>query len=115
MLTKGDLVPFSPVRMRLAISAALAAGPMAALPCAPANPNWLVAPDRMNSKFVPSDSMREVMDSCAPRPMAINVMTAETPMMMPNRVNPERSLLELTASIAVRNVVSGFMRQSPSG
>ena len=61
---------------------------LAALPCAPENPNWFVAPACTKRRLVPNDWIREVMDSCAPRPMAVNEMTAVTPMMMPSSVSP---------------------------
>ena len=55
------------------------------------------------------DSMRDVMDCCTPCPMAIREMTADTPMTIPSRVRPERSLLAPSDARDMRKVTMGFI------
>ncbi len=60
------------------------------------------------TRFDPNDSMLEVMEDCAPRPMASKTITAVTPMTIPSNVNPARNLLEVSEASAVISMSSGF-------
>ncbi len=63
------------------------------------------------TRFVPALRMRASIDCRAPSPMAIIMITAPTPMMMPSAVRPERSAFLRSASSAVARIVLSEIRR----
>ena len=72
-------------------------------------------PARTLIRFVPALRIWVSISSCAPRPSATIVMTAETPMIMPSMVSPVRSLLRPSALSATRIVASRDNRCTSAG
>jgi hypothetical protein len=69
----------------------------------------VVEPGRTKSRLVPRDWRLEVMVCCTPLPIAIKEITAATPMTIPNKVSPARSLLDPREESATRKVANGVI------
>src|SRR5215510_6952780 len=65
------------------------------------------------SRFAPMEAKDCSTWALAPSPIATMAITAETPMITPNVVRNERSLLRKRAYTATRKVSSGVIGQSP--
>ena len=65
-------------------------------------PPLVMAPGVMMTRLAPRLSICLSTAACAPEPMAMDAMTAPTPMMIPSMVRSERLMLRRSAFHAVR-------------
>ena len=76
-------------------------------------PPLVMLPGVMMMRFAPRLSICFSTAACAPEPMAMEAITAPTPMMMPSMVRRERLTLRRSAFHEVRMSTRRFMTRSP--
>ena len=84
------------------------------LPVPRLTPPLEIAPGMTTIRFAPRLSICASTAACAPAPMAIDVITAPTPMMMPSIVRIDRVTLRRSACQAIRIRPIRFMRAPPA-
>ena len=73
----------------------------------------LDSPGRTNNKLVPKDSIRDVIVCCTPSPIAINDITADTPITIPSKVKADLNLLVLSDINAILRFTDKFKFDHP--